>query len=108
MRAGTVDCHLCEGANAVHETIVQAIHERRRLRLRYNGTVRIVEPQCHGLGTRGTELLRVRQVSGGSYPEALLDVAKIADLVVLDERFERPGPHYRKNDSAMKTIFAQL
>jgi hypothetical protein len=84
MRAGTVDCHLCEGANAVHETIVQAIHERRRLRLRYNGTVRIVEPQCHGLGTRGTELLRVRQVSGGSYPEALFDVAKIADLVVLD------------------------
>jgi hypothetical protein len=53
-------------------------------------------------------LLRVRQVSGGSYPEALLDVAKISDLVVLDERFERPGPHYRKDDSAMKTIFAQL
>ena len=93
---------------AVNETIVQAIRDRRRLRFRYNGTVRIVEPQCHGLGTRGTELLRGCQLGGGSAPEALFDVTKISDLVVLDERFERPGPHYRKDDSAMKTIFAQL
>jgi hypothetical protein len=30
------------------------------------------------------------------------------DLVVLDQRFTRPGPNYKKNDSAMKIIFAQL
>ena len=38
--------------------------------------------------------------------EPLFDVSKISELVVLDQRFERPGPNYRKNDSAMKTIFA--
>ena len=92
----------------MNEVIVGAIRERRRLRLRYNGSVRIVEPQCYGLGTRGTELLRAYQVSGGSRPEALLDVARIEALVALAERFERPGPNYRKDDSAMKTIFAQL
>ena len=32
----------------------------------------------------------------------------MADLEMLDEVFHRPGPNYKKNDSAMKTIFAQL
>jgi hypothetical protein len=27
---------------------------------------------------------------------------------MLDESFNRPGPHYKKNDSAMKLIFCQL
>jgi hypothetical protein len=35
-------------------------------------------------------------------------VSKIHDLVALDERFTMPGPNYKKNDSAMTTIFAQL
>ena len=74
----------------------------------YNGKTRIAEPQCYGIGSKGTELLRVHQIQGGTQPEPLFDVAKILDLVVLDEHFERPGPNYTRNDSAMKTIFAQL
>ena len=35
-------------------------------------------------------------------------VAKMSDLVVLDDHFSRPGPNYKKGDSAMKTIFAEL
>jgi hypothetical protein len=38
----------------------------------------------------------------------LFDVAKMSDLVALDEHFTRPGPNYKRNDSAMTTIFAQL
>jgi hypothetical protein len=38
----------------------------------------------------------------------LFDVSKIEDLVMLDETFTKPGPNYKKNDSAMKTIIAQL
>lgn len=88
--------------------LAKAIELRQRLRFRYNGKTRLVEPQCYGIGTRGTELLRAHQLQGGQEPEPLFDVSKIADLEVLDEVFDRPGPNYKKNDSAMKTIFAQL
>jgi len=91
----------------VNEALVRAIREKRRLACVYNGKPRLVEPQCYGEGTNG-ELLRVYQPAGGSEREPLFTVAKMAQLVVLDERFEHPGPNYRKNDSAMKRIFAQL
>lgn len=90
------------------DVIVRSIRERRRLRFSYNGKIRIAEPQCYGLGTKGTELLRVHQIRGGSQREPLFDVSKISGLTVLDEVFARPGPNYKKNDSAMKTIFCQL
>jgi hypothetical protein len=34
------------------------------------------------------------------------DLSKVHSLVALDEFFTSPGPNYRKNDSAMATIFA--
>ncbi|OUL98310.1 hypothetical protein A8M77_32200 [Variovorax sp. JS1663] len=88
--------------------IVQAILEKRRLRFSYNGRVRLVEPQCYGIGTKGTELLRAHQIDGGAQREPLFDVAKMTALVLLDEVFTVPGPNYKRNDSAMKTIFCQL
>ena len=88
--------------------IAQAIREKRRLRFSYHGTLRRVEPQCHGLGSRGTELLRAYQLEGGTQQEPLFDVAKITGLTLLDERFDQPGPNYRRNDSAMRDIFCQL
>jgi predicted DNA-binding transcriptional regulator YafY len=91
-----------------HQVILESIRTRRRLRFLYNGRVRIVEPQCYGIGTKGTELLRVHQLQGGDQREPLFDVSKIKDLVMLDETFTKPGPNYKKGDSAMKTIFAQL
>ena len=61
-----------------------------------------------GSAARGQSCCAAYQIQGGSQAEPLFDVSKISELVVLDQRFERPGPNYRKNDSAMKTIFAQL
>ncbi len=87
--------------------IVQAIHEKRRVRFDYNGTTRTAEPQCYGIGTKGTELLRAHIVHA-RMPAALFDLAKATGLVVLDETFAKPGPGYVKDDSAMATIFAQL
>ena len=87
--------------------LVKAIERRRRLRFLYRGRTRIVEQQCYGLGRKGTELLRVHQRQGGSQPEPLFDVSKMDHLELLHETLDRPGPNYRKNDSAMKTILAQ-
>jgi predicted DNA-binding transcriptional regulator YafY len=92
----------------MNQTIVESIQSRRRLRFTYNGKTRIVEPQCYGVGRKGTELLRAHQLKGGVQREPLFDVSKIRDLVALDEFFTRPGPNYKRNDSAMKTIFSQL
>ena len=94
--------------NAVNQTIVEAINGKRRLSFTYNRKARVAEPQCYGIGTRGTELLRVHQLQGGQEREPLFDVSKIRDLVVLDQHFTKPGPNYKRNDSAMVTIFAQL
>lgn len=92
----------------MNELLVAAIHQKRRLRLRYHGKERLVEPQCYGIGTKGTELLRVHQLQGGQEREPLFTVAKIEDLEMLAAVFERPGPNYKRGDSAMKVIFAQL
>jgi hypothetical protein len=92
----------------MHELLLRAIHERRRLRFKYNGTIRMGEPQCYGVGHKGTVLLRVFVLEGSSQPEPLFDVSKIKDLALLDEIFSKPGPNYKKGDSAMKTIYAEL
>jgi hypothetical protein len=92
----------------MNELLVAAIQQKRRLQLLYNGKARYVEPQCYGIGTKGTELLRVHQLQGGQEREPLFAVSKIENLEVLPEVFENPGPNYKRGDSAMKTIFAQL
>ena len=92
----------------MNELLVQAIQERRRLRFIYCGKTRLAEPQCYGVGHKGNELLRVHQIGTGSEREPLFNVAKMRDVVLLDEVFSRPGPNYKRNDSAMETIFCQL
>ena len=93
---------------SINRIIVESIQRRQRLRFTYNGKIRIVEPQCYGIGHSGTELLRAHQLKGGVQREPLFDVSKISDLVALNEFFTTPGPNYKRNDSAMKTIISQL
>jgi len=88
--------------------LVHAIEQKRRLRFLYKGKPRLAESQCYGIGTRGTELLRVHPLHGGQQREPLFDVSRITGLEVLDEVFVQPGPNYKRNDSAMRIIFAQL
>ena len=90
------------------QILIDAINDKRRLSFEYNDKPRRVEPQCYGIGTKGTQLLRAHQLEGGKEREPLFDVSKMRKLTLLDERFTRPGPNYKKNDSAMTTIFAQL
>lgn len=93
---------------AMNPVIAQAILEKRRLRFSYHGRTRLVEPQCYGMGAKGTELLRGHQIEGGMQREPLFDVSKMQGLELLDEVFTKAGPNYKKNDSAMKLIFCQL
>jgi len=90
------------------QRLVDAVQQRRRLRFQYNGKTRLVEPQCYGIGSKGTELLRAHQLQGGQQREPLFDVSKMVGLEVLTDSFSRPGPNYKRDDSAMRTIYAQL
>jgi hypothetical protein len=93
----------------VNALIAAAIRDKRRLSFDYHGRRRIAEPQCYGVGHKGTELLRVHLIEGiNREREPLFDVAKMERLALLDQPFTRPGPNYKKNDSAMKSIFCQL
>ena len=88
--------------------LCDAIINRRRIVLVYNNTERLVEPQCYGISTKDKEVLRVYQIKAGSYQEPLFEISKIQSITILDEKFDSPGPNYRKGDTAMKTIFCEL
>ena len=92
----------------MNTTLIQAITQKRRLRMVYKGQPRRVEPQCYGIGNPGRELLRVYLPDGGKVLEPLFLVAGIKRLELLDEVFTHPGPNYKRGDSAMKVIFAEL
>ena len=92
----------------MNRVIVDAIEKRRRVTFTYHGKRRLVEPQCYGLSTKGNEVLRAHQLEGGDQREPLFDVSKLDDLAALVEHFIKSGSHYKKNDSAMTIIFAQL
>ena len=88
--------------------LARAIRERRVVTFGYSGRERTVEPQCLGVGRKGTSLLRGHQTAGGTAAEPLFDVDKIERLEVLERTFERPGPSYTRDDSAMARIVEQL
>lgn len=97
----------------MNQTIVAAIQQQRRLRIWYDPGGRIVEPHAYGTGSSGQHLLRAFQTEGASASGEhanwkLFRVDRISSLEMLDETFPGPRPGYRRGDSAMQRIFAQL
>ena len=92
----------------VGELLVEAIRAKRRVSFVYHRQRRVAEPQCVGVTTADKETLRVYLPRGGKVSEPLFTVSEMSGVVVLDEHFSRPGPNYKKGDSAMKVVFAEL
>ena len=89
--------------------LVHAIDNMHVISFVYHGTRRIVQPQCYGIGKKGHELLRGYEPARiGETKEPLYTLAEMSELAVGNEHFTKPGPHYKKNDSAFAVIFAQL
>jgi hypothetical protein len=89
--------------------ICEAIRDRKLLQFHYHGKLRVVAPYCHGVSTRGSELLRAVQVrgassSGGFGQGKLWTVGEMVGARVLDEPFAPNDPNYNPNDSAMSEI----
>lgn len=93
--------------------LCEAISKRQLLEFRYHGLRRLVEPYCHGISTRGVEVLRAVQVggkssSGGFGFGKLWTVADIEDLHLVDETFPADDPHYNPDDTGMKSIHCRV
>lgn len=94
-------------------TACDALRSGRRLEIRYDGFVRIVEVHAVGYSTEGHALMRVWQVGGGSASGEragwkLLRLDETRGLTLIDEPSEAPRRGYRRNDSAMTRIDCQL
>ena len=91
--------------------ICTAIRERRRLRFRYDGGERIVEPYAYG-ACETHELLRAYQISGFSRSRQsgwkLFRVEEISDLAVLNEPIEDQHPGYMRNDPCLEVVYSEL
>jgi hypothetical protein len=93
--------------------ICDAIRQRLLLEFRYGGLPRVVEPYCHGISTRGVEVLRAVQVGGSSNSGSfgfgkLWTVADITALRITTETFPADDPHYDPNDSVMQSIHCRI
>jgi predicted DNA-binding transcriptional regulator YafY len=91
--------------------ICAAIRKRRRLRFRYGGGLRTVEPYAYG-ACETHELLRAYQVSGFSPSRErgwkLFRVEEIAEIQDLDEKFAEPRQGYMRNDPCLEVIYCEV
>ncbi len=78
----------------------------------YEDGTRIVEPHCFGQSSKGNDLIRAFQVGGysssGKMGWKLYDLSKASSLTLLDEKFDNPRIGFKRGDSAMSFIYAQL
>ncbi|MET0656711.1 MAG: hypothetical protein ABW110_00960 [Steroidobacteraceae bacterium] len=93
--------------------ICSAIEKRKLLRFLYDGKERVVAPYCHGISTKGGEVLRAVQLRGASSSGTtgfgkLWSVTKVTDLRVLDENFVPNDPNYNPNDRGMTQIHCRI
>jgi hypothetical protein len=93
--------------------IVSAIKRKLVLQFVYDGEERVVEPQTYGISKTGKEILRARQIGGGSCSgqlriAKLFDAEKISALRKLSGHFTEALPEHNPSDSAMTEVFVSL
>lgn len=97
----------------MNKEIVSAIKQKFVLQFVYNDEERVVEPQTYGISKTGKEILRARQIGGGSRSgqlriAKLFDVEKISALKKTGGHFSEALPEHNPNDSAMTEVFVSL
>jgi hypothetical protein len=97
----------------MNTAICDAIKKKAVITFEYNGSLRIVEPQCHGISSAGNEILRGVQINGGkrsveSIVGKLFDVSKMSNLREAGRNFLDPAPNHNPNDKAMKLVHCCL
>lgn len=94
-------------------TACSALQLGKRLEVRYDGFIRVVEVHAVGVTAEGHAIMRVWQARGGSVSHEpvgwkLLRLDETWGVAILDEASEAPRQGYRRGDSAMRRIVCQL
>lgn len=92
--------------------IISAIQNQILIEFNYDGGIRIVEPHCFGITSKGNFGLRAFQVDGysstGKMGWKLFDMSKAKSLNLIEKKFINPRQGYRRGDSAMQSIYCEL
>lgn len=90
--------------------ITQAITNKQRLKVTYNGTERLVEPHTYGLDKNGKGKVRVYQIAEATEHQGwrLLNESEITEVEVAGDNFAAPQSGYQADDKHIPTIIAQL
>jgi len=91
-------------------TLVDAIVNKKKIKLVYNGQERVVEPHAYGLDKNGQGKIRVFQIAESQEHAGwrLLREEAITDIQVLSETFDAPEAGYSRDDRHIPNIIAQL
>lgn len=94
------------------QAIIDAIDNLQELTFTYSGIDRVVEPHAIGISRTGKEVLRCFQTRGGHVTPGhewdLCELSKISNLGISGVSFQAARPGYKRGDSHMISIFAQL
>lgn len=109
----TIAIKLTTKPQLMKQKIIDAINNRNLLAFMYNGHYRIAEPHTFGVSGKGNNSLSAYQVHGSSdkgiVPDwKLFTIEKISGLEILEEVFSGTRPGYRRRDSRMVRIYAEL
>jgi hypothetical protein len=91
---------------------IQAINSKQTVEFEYKGLIRTVEPHAVGATSKGNSVLRCFQVHGGhtnaGHDWDLCSLSKIRSPRLTGQTFMGPRNGYKRDDSQMVTIYAQL
>lgn len=96
----------------MNQAIISAITNQEVLTFTYDGFSRTVEPHAYGISTAGHEALRAYQTGGGSSTGTLgwrmFLISEIRGLSKSGAAFSNARPGYKRGDSGMSRILAQI
>lgn len=95
------------------DTAADAIDKARRLEIRYDGYIRVVEVHACGFTKDDHPVMRVWQTRGGSATNEpvgwkLLRLDEVLGATLLSEKSDAPRPGYKRNDKAILRIVRQI
>ena len=100
-------------SNTVNKQLRSAIAGKRLIQLRYDGSVRVVEPHDYGVKSGTEKLLAYQQSTTDREKKSRtgwrwLEVAKISDCVVLNEPFKGSRGEFHQKHHTWDVLYGRV
>lgn len=96
----------------MRQLLIDAINSKAVVTFTYDGIERVAEPHAIGSTRAGSECCRLFQTAGGHVTPGhdwdLCQVGKMRNLRMTGASFAAPRPGYKRGDSHLARIYAQL